>query len=270
MMEAGKAFSQAKYRLALNLYEQVSKKTSKVYFNIGRCYQQLKQYEDAQKSFHLAFEKDPYLVVAYFEAANCSLFSGKYETALKLYEKSKERMSPSMSIDYEQIGLDFVVDVGEILFNESVALAKLGNTEKSTLMLQRATKCLILSSSQNNGRRRQSILVKKLTRRMSSQSLQYLQKREILDILTSVLGMGYICECPESAVFRPHQSKIAGLQNVDYLGKAEVVIASNPNDIDSGFRAYRERKKEGLTRKLSLPVHGSSFIQSLKRNNSLL
>ena len=122
MVEAANAFSQAKYKLALDHYVQISEKTSKIMFNMARCYQLQGEYKKAQQCYSMAFEKDQYFAVAYFAAANCSLLEGQEDKALRLYQKSLDTMAPALSIDYKQIGLDFVLDVSEVHFNMAVAV----------------------------------------------------------------------------------------------------------------------------------------------------
>ena len=62
-------------------------------------------------------------------------------------------------------------------------------------------------------------------------------------------------------MFRPPASKLAGLGTINFLGKANVIMATDCQDIDTGFTAYRLRKNEllrsnsnpGLSRKNSMP-----------------
>lgn len=140
MVEAANAFSQARYKAALNHYVQISEKTSKIMFNMARCYQLLGELKKAQQCYSMAFEKDRYFAVAYFAAANCSLMEGKEDKALRLYQKSLDTMNPALSVDYKQIGLDFVLDVSEIYYNMAVALYAVGQVEKSRQMLSRSFK----------------------------------------------------------------------------------------------------------------------------------
>ncbi|KAF5372613.1 hypothetical protein D9758_005185 [Tetrapyrgos nigripes] len=131
------AFDSRDYENALKIFESFAD-TSKIIANIGLIRVLQEEYELAVKSFTRAVELDRFLAMAYFQRGVCHLHLTQFEKAAEDFGDAEICLRSNASINYEELGLDFVLYAAEILFNKAKALVHLDRTEEGLTFLRRA------------------------------------------------------------------------------------------------------------------------------------
>ncbi|CAG8543608.1 4044_t:CDS:2, partial [Acaulospora colombiana] len=114
----------------------------------------------------------------------------------------------NLLIDYEQLGLKFRLYSCEVLFNRGLCYLYLGQTEQG----------------------------------MNDFSLALKEKQtedhDVIDEAIAIQGQGFtVFSIPVGIIYRPPEGKLKNVKSKDYLGKAKLVAAVDPDDAFTGFSA---------------------------------
>lgn len=218
-------------------------------------------------------EKDQYLAAAYFEMGTCHFLLGTVKDAQKYYEKAAKCLLSRHFINYQQLGMDLILDIEDIMFNVAVCMFEEGDSEKADRRIKKISEYIAqnISSSSfsetkagslacqfyktyfgDKGPKRDESFTHKTSKsvdslredsRMSSREVRKAMS-EIYKDLQEKLNMSDIIEIPESCAFRPSKRKMSGIGSFDYLGEAKVLASVDVDNIEAGFRDFRIRTKE--------------------------
>lgn len=130
--DALKAYDVQQYSDALSLF--------KIHFNLGLIHATTAQHEQAVDSFELAIGADRYLAVAYFQAGVSNFLLGRWHEAKRDFDDAYAYMRSNVTIDYEQLGLNFRLYSCEVLFNRGLATLHAGDFNGGMNDLQAAAK----------------------------------------------------------------------------------------------------------------------------------
>ncbi|KNE69084.1 hypothetical protein AMAG_13954 [Allomyces macrogynus ATCC 38327] len=137
--EACQAYDNGEYETALDLFNPILN-SSRILFNVGMTFLNMGQPQDAVLAFDDAIEHDHYLAVAQFQFGVTHYLLGQYSEAEALFQAALDSTRGNLVIDYHQLGLDFRLYACEVLFNQALSFAQLGETVTASLLLENARK----------------------------------------------------------------------------------------------------------------------------------
>ena len=140
-----------------------------------------------------------------------------YNQALSDYQQAYQTMRQSILIDYAQLGLDYTLTMGAIIFNQGVCYAKLGDLEKSTRCIKDAIQF--------------------------SHDYPELMYGDALEL--GMLDM-IPFHVPLNRIFRPNQTKVNNLEKKEFLEKSRVVAELDDRDIRKGATLPKEWAPKGI------------------------
>ncbi|KAJ7215185.1 hypothetical protein C8J57DRAFT_1396958 [Mycena rebaudengoi] len=112
--------------------------TAKIFTNVGLIHDRLGRRAEAIHNFTKALEMDKYLAIGYFQRGVSYYHCREHEKALKDFSDAHTMMRGNPSVNYEQLGLDYKLNSAEVLFNQALALVKLGKEGKASEVLKSA------------------------------------------------------------------------------------------------------------------------------------
>lgn len=115
------SFDKRRLKEALQLFQSIESKTSKIHYNIASIYAILGDNESAIESFKLAINCDNYLAIAYFQIGVCRFLSGQYKTAAGSFNTSLKLLRGNSVINYQQLGLEYKLYSCEIMYNRALS-----------------------------------------------------------------------------------------------------------------------------------------------------
>ncbi|KAG8829658.1 hypothetical protein FRC17_006220 [Serendipita sp. 399] len=141
----------------------------------------------------------------------------RYDLALKDFEDALLYLRGNQAINYEQLGLQFRLYSAEVLFNRGLCQIYLSNERDGMQDLQDAKK-------------------EKVT-----------EEHNVIDEAIRDMGEGYtVFSIPVGILYRPPENKMKNAKPKDYLGKAKLVAAENPNEAYTTFTGVT-RMQQGYT-----------------------
>ncbi|CAI2180339.1 8312_t:CDS:2 [Funneliformis geosporum] len=213
---AVQAYDSQDFDKALDTFETIAD-SAKFHFNMGLIYATLGEHEEACRSYKKAVKLDQFFAVAYFQKGVSHFLLGEFEKALANFNDSLLYLRKNMLIDYEQLGLKFRLYSCEILFNRGLCYLYLGQTDQGMGDFTSAAK-------------------EKQT-----------EEHEVIDEAITVQGQGFtVFSIPVGVIYRPPEGKLKNVKTKDYLGKAKLVAAVDPEDAFTGFTGAQQQKKQGL------------------------
>ncbi|CAG8454923.1 2005_t:CDS:10 [Funneliformis mosseae] len=213
---AVQAYDSQDFDKALDTFETIAE-SAKFHFNMGLIYATLGEHEEACRSYKKAVKLDQFFAVAYFQKGVSHFLLGEFEKALANFNDSLLYLRKNVLIDYEQLGLKFRLYSCEILFNRGLCYLYLGQTDQGMGDFTSAAK-------------------EKQT-----------EEHEVIDEAITVQGQGFtVFSIPVGVIYRPPEGKLKNVKTKDYLGKAKLVAAVDPEDAFTGFTGAQQQKKQGL------------------------
>ncbi|RKF78931.1 Neutrophil cytosol factor 2 [Golovinomyces cichoracearum] len=198
-----------------NQYEEAFEKfdpimeTSKILFNCGVIQATLGEHEKAVELYQRAISLDQYLAVAYFQQGVSNFLLGDFEESLANFNDTLLYLRGNNMIDYSQLGLNFKLYSCEALFNRGL--------------------CYIYLKEKDAGMKDLSFAVKE----------KVVEDHNVIDEAILEEADGYtVFSIPVGTLYRPNQSKVKNLKTKDYLGKAQLIAASDRSDAFTGFTGY--------------------------------
>jgi len=211
-----KAFEEEDFEKSLDLFSRIAD-SSKILTNMGLIYATLGEHEAAVERFREATELDQYLAVAYFQCGVSHFLLGRYELALKDFDEASLYLRGNRAINYEQLGLKFLLYSAEVLFNKGLAEIYLGRVQEGLAVLEDA-------------------LRDKAT-----------DEHNVIDDAIQDRGEGYtVFSIPIGVLYRPSENKLRNAKAKDYMGKAKLVAASDSMDAFTTFSGVT-RLQQGIS-----------------------
>ncbi|TFK44440.1 NADPH oxidase regulator NoxR [Crucibulum laeve] len=211
-----KAYDEEDFEKSLDLFSRIAD-SSKILTNMGLIYATLGEHEAAVERFLEATSLDQYLAVAYFQCGVSNFLLARYELAYKDFEEALLYLRGNQAINYEQLGLKFRLFSAEVLFNKGLSQIYLGRVEQGLGDMEEARK-------------------EKAT-----------DEHNVIDDAIQDRGEGYtVFSIPVGVLYRPSEKKLKNAVTKDYMGKAKLVAASDPNDSFTTFTGVT-RLKQGIS-----------------------
>jgi tetratricopeptide (TPR) repeat protein len=211
-----KAYDEKDFERSLDLFSRIAD-SSKILTNIGLIYATLGEHEAAVERFIEATNLDQYLAVAYFQCGVSNFLLARYELACKDFEEALLHLRGNQAINYEQLGLKFRLFSAEVLFNKGLVQIYMGRAQEGLADMEEARR-------------------KKAT-----------DEHNVIDDAIQDRGEGYnVFSIPAGVLYRPSEKKLKNSTQKDYMGKAKLVAASDPNDVFTTFTGST-RLKQGIS-----------------------
>ena len=138
-LEGVEACDQKDWLKGIANFQQVTPQSATIFFNIGSCYLQLQQYQEAINSFQACVERDKYLAVGYFQLGVAQTFMGYYEEAIQNFNQCLVAMRGNNFIHYKQLNLACKIFVSEVRLNLALLYLFSGEYDLAVQELQQAT-----------------------------------------------------------------------------------------------------------------------------------
>ncbi|CCO29284.1 Neutrophil cytosol factor 2 Short=NCF-2 [Rhizoctonia solani AG-1 IB] len=213
---AVKAYDEENFEEALQIFGRIAE-SSKILTNMGLIYATIGEHEAAVQHFREAVVLDKYLAVAYFQCGVSNFLLGQYEEAYRDFDEALLYLRGNQAINYEQLGLKFRLYSAEVLFNKGL--------------------CFIYMGRVDNG----------LQEMREAQRAKVTEEHGVIDDAIQDRGEGYtVFSIPVGVLYRPSESKLKNAKAKDYLGKAQLIAASDANDAFTTFTGVT-RLQQGLT-----------------------
>jgi len=211
-----KAYDEDNFEHSLDLFSQIAD-SSKILTNMGLIYATQGDHESAVERFIEATGLDHFLAVAYFQCGVSNFLLARYDRALKDFEEALLYLRGNQAINYEQLGLKFLLYSAEILFNKGLSQLYLGRTKEGMADMEEARR-------------------EKAT-----------DEHNVIDDAINDRGEGYtVFSIPVGVLYRPSENKLKNAKAKDYLGKAKLIAASDSSDAYTTFTGVT-RLEQGIT-----------------------
>ncbi|CAE7186647.1 unnamed protein product [Rhizoctonia solani] len=202
---------------------------------MGLIYATIGEHETAVQHFREAVGLDKYLAVAYFQCGVSNFLLGLYEEAYADFDEAFVYLRGNQAINYEQLGLKFRLYAAEVLFNRGL--------------------CLIYQGRLDGG----------IQDMREAQQTKVTEEHGVIDDAIQDQGEGYtVFSIPVGILYRPSESKLKNAKTKDYLGKAQLIAASDANDAFTTFTGST-RLQQGLTPS-GAPITDGRPIPTLSRS----
>jgi tetratricopeptide (TPR) repeat protein len=124
-----KAYDDNEFDRSIELFSEIAD-SSKILTNIGLIYATLGEHERAVEHFTQATELDQFLAIAYFQSGVSHFLLANYDSALDDFDNALLYLRGNQAINYEQLGLNFLLYSPEILFNRGLSHIYMGRTDE--------------------------------------------------------------------------------------------------------------------------------------------
>lgn len=212
---------------AFKCFEQINP-SSKTMFNVGCIMMKLGRLDQAIAFLTRALEYDQFFSLAYFVRSVCLYELDIIDEALCDVNDSIRYLRGNLYIDYTQLGLKYKLHSSVVYFNRGIYLSRLGQDSEATATLKEAARL--------------------------AENIEDVDLRPISQVLRVKRGMYheqlnlYVFPCDK--LFCPPAEKILNADRKQYVPKAQVVAAENPNDSYAGFSGRElNLSKTSLARK---------------------
>ncbi|CAJ0760058.1 17270_t:CDS:2 [Entrophospora sp. SA101] len=213
---AVKYYDEQNFEKSLETFETIAD-SAKFHFNIGLIFATLGEHEEACTSYKKSVKLDEYFAVAYFQKGVSHFLLSEFQKALNTFNDALMYLRGNMLIDYEQLGLKFRLYSCEVLFNRGLCYLYLGETDKGLDDFRAASK-------------------EKQT-----------EEHDVIDEAIDVQGQDFtVFSIPVGVIYRPPEGKLKNVKTKDYLGKAKLVAAIDPEDAFTGFTGAQQQKVSQL------------------------
>ncbi|XP_071476505.1 uncharacterized protein [Diadema antillarum] len=200
---------------AFNSLQTIKDYSAKIRFNLGQIAWMLENPELARENFAAAVSKDPHMALGHFQLGMVYYRLQRYNESRNSYDQAKVTLRGNKFIDYRQLGFVHKLYECEVLYNLALTYATMMSSSEYALeLLHQASKVTVEA--------RHGTMIEKAEKLLMSNQLY-----EPLVL-------------PTNQLFRPPQSKVANLKNIDYLGKAKVLSElsdSSNNNNKANFQA---------------------------------
>lgn len=226
-IEGVEAYQQKNYQLAASTFRKIPERTSKIIFNIGCCYLNLRSYGEAEKFLLESTEKDKYNSAGQFQLGVAQCFLGKFSEASKSFNNCLTAMRGNSLIDYKQLNMAARLYAFQVKFNLGLLYLFSGDTLKAGSLFDEAKS---LENKDGNTRINQSVAS------IKSHNFRFFGDSIADRIMT----------LPESAVFAPSKTQRDGVKGDSSLKmtNSEVAIAADDTYEFVGFVGPEKLKRQ--------------------------
>ncbi|CAG8433767.1 11085_t:CDS:10 [Ambispora gerdemannii] len=209
---AVEAYDAQNYNESLRIFDTIAE-SAKFHFNMGLIYATIGEHESACLSFGQAVNCDRYFAVAYFQKGVSHFLLSQFDIALQCFDDALRHLRGNILIDYEQLGLNFRLYSCEVLFNRGLCYLYFEQTENGMRDLYAAAK-------------------EKET-----------EEHNVIDEAIATGGRELtVFSIPVGIIYRPSEGKLKNVKTKDYLGKAKLVAAVDPEDAFTGFTGAQKKQ----------------------------
>ncbi|KAJ7182454.1 hypothetical protein C8R43DRAFT_5763 [Mycena crocata] len=200
-----KAYDGKDFERALELFSRIPK-SSIILTNMGLIHAALGEHEAAVERFIEATVRDPYLAVAYFQCGVSNFLLARYDLAYRDFREAFRHLRGNQTINYEQIGLNFILFSAEVRFNQGLCRIRLEQVTEGLADLRAARQAKVTKD------------------------------HNVIDVAIRDRGEGYtVFSIPVGICYRPSEKKLANAGNKDYMGEARLIAAIDLHDTATGF-----------------------------------
>lgn len=114
-------FDKGNLQYALEAFNDIEPKNSKINYNIASIYATLGEYDNAVSYFKLAIENDNYMAISYFQIGVCRFLSGLYKKAASSFNTALKLLRGNSVVNYQQLGLEYKLYSCEIMYNRALS-----------------------------------------------------------------------------------------------------------------------------------------------------
>lgn len=136
--EAVYLYKQKRYLAARNIFKTIPCTKAPCFFNTAICASRMGLYDEAIFYLSAAISTDPTLAVAYFQRANIYMALCDYVQAMVDYSYTLDVMRDRPYIDYNLMGLPFILNKASVLINRAIACGTMAHTKIALSDLQLA------------------------------------------------------------------------------------------------------------------------------------
>ena len=205
---------------------------------------------DAEHGFDDAISKDCHFAVAYFQRASVKFQMNRLTEAVDDFDQCHKTMQDKKFIDYGQLGLRFKLHACEPLYNAGVASIHAQDFIKGMDYLLKAQK--------GKCEARHNVidqLLQKLNTTFNNRTDGNFRSVKLIHL-------------PPDGVFRPPKSKVANMNEMQFLKEAKVVAAASADDTFTGF-VGRKNLEDSKQTALSAPTSPLSPRRGLNKSPTL-
>ncbi|KAJ7454578.1 hypothetical protein B0H11DRAFT_260858 [Mycena galericulata] len=206
--------------------------------NIGLLYAAIGEHEKALRQFTDATERDAYLTIAYFQRGVSHFLLERYRPASRDFKRAWLSLRGNEEINYEQLGLRFRLFASEVLFNLGLSRIRMDRMDKGLEYLEKA---------------------KRLT---------MIEDHDVIQDVIRHKGEGYtVFSIAPGILYWPSDSKLMGIERKDFLGKATLIAAADPDDLSTDFSGpelRRRRQQKNLHRQSEAVVARRVTLVSMR------
>lgn len=120
-IKALNTFDKGNLQHALDAFNDIEPKNSKINYNIASIYATLGEYDIAISYFKLAIENDNYMAISYFQIGVCRFLSGLYKKAASSFNTALKLLRGNSVVNYQQLGLEYKLYSCEIMYNRALS-----------------------------------------------------------------------------------------------------------------------------------------------------
>ncbi|KAJ7065249.1 hypothetical protein C8F01DRAFT_982295 [Mycena amicta] len=174
--------------------------------NMGLLHMALGRHEKALRRFTDAMTRDNYLTIAYFQRGVSHFLLERYRPAGRDFKRAWLSLRGTDEINYEPLGLPFRLFASEILFNLGLSRIRLGRIDNGLDYLEKA------------------------------KQLTMTEDHDVVDEVIERRGEGFtVFSIPPGVLYWPPDKKLTSITPKDYMGKAILIAATDPNDLTTDF-----------------------------------
>ncbi|KAJ7907019.1 hypothetical protein B0H13DRAFT_1716031 [Mycena leptocephala] len=187
--------------------------------NMGLICSAMGDHQKALRRFTDATTRDPFLTIAYFQRGVSHFLLERYRPAGRDFKRAWLSLRGNEAMF---LGLRFRLFASEVLFNLGLSRIRLGRMEKGMEYLEKA------------------------------KLLTMIEDHDVIEDVILHKGEGFtVFSIAPGILYWPSDTKLMGIERKDFMGKATLIAASDPDDLTTGFSGLQlkqQRKQKNLNR----------------------
>ncbi|KAJ7907021.1 hypothetical protein B0H13DRAFT_2332756 [Mycena leptocephala] len=265
---ARNAFDAGNYEKSLELFGRIPPSAT-ASTNMGLICSAMGDHQKALRRLTDATTRDPSLTIAYFQRGVSHFLLERYRPAGRDFKRAWLSLPRgNEAINHEQLGLRFRLFASEVLFNLGLSRIRLGRMEKGMEYLEKAK---LLTMIEDHDVIEDVILHKGEGFPVFSIVRVY----PLIATYSFVLQMffsrySYILQAP-GILYWPSDTKLMGIERKDFMGKATLIAASDPDDLTTGFSGLQlkqQRRQKNLNRQSEAVIARRVTFMSIRASLS--
>ena len=220
---------------AIAIFQQIETPSAAIHYNIGMCFLQLKQFQNAEEAFVACVNQDKYLAIGYFQLAVTQTYMENHPKAINNFLSCLEAMRGNAFIHYKQLNLACKICASEVRFNLALLYLFCGDLNNAMNQLKQAAE---IESNNNH-------FVHTALHNVIDENWNYFGQTSSEKMVTT-----------SSALFHPSKALLDGIKSdANFRKSAKLVSATNE---DYSFVEFvgpvkLQRERENLANAPPLP-----------------